>query len=512
MTKLSREILRMASKGISQRSMASALSCSRHQVAKVLQKAEDLGLAWPLPENMSDSTLQELLFPAQSSQSSYTEPDYDYIDREMRKSGVTLTLLWTEYCESCRERGLKPFMYTQFCHRYRTHRLTSKATMHLDRQPGEQVEVDWAGSTATVINPDTGEAIPAFIFVASMSYSQYTYIEAFFKRDLAAWIQAHVHLFEFLGGVPKVVIPDNLRTGVSKADWYSPEIQRNYQELAEHYDTVILPARVRMPRDKPVVEGNVGHVTTSILAAIRKITCFTLAELNELLWEKLDTLNHRKFQKKDGSRATWFLEEKELLLPLPSAPFELSSWHESTVQFNYHIALDHMHYSVPYAYIKRKVQVKCTIGTVDIFERGKRIASHRRLYGRKGQYSTVAEHMPPDHQAYLEWDEARFLRWALTIGNATHTVIDGILQQQKIKQQAFKSCMGLLKLADKYSKSRLESACIQALDISPRPSYKTVKRLIQAQEQAKMPTADDQTEAENAHAFTRGADYYGGEQ
>ena len=512
MTNLSREILRMASKGISQRSMATALSCSRHQVAKTLQRAAELNLAWPLPEETTDDILQDMLFPVRQSSSGYTEPDYEYIDREMRKSGVTLTLLWAEYCETCRAKGEKPFMYTQFCHRYRKHRIKSKATMHLDRLPGEQIEVDWAGSTAKIVNPENGEVIPAYLFVASMSYSQFTYIEAFLKRDLTAWIQAHVHLFNFLGGVPKVIVPDNLRTGVQKADWYSPEIQRNYRELAEHYDTVVLPARVRMPRDKAIVEGNVGNISTAILAAIRHITCFSLEELNELLWEKLDIFNHRKFQKKDGSRATWFQEEKDLLLPLPKVPYELSSWHEATVQFNYHIALNHMHYSVPYEYIKRKVQIKCTVGTVDIYDQGRRIASHQKLYGRKGQYSTVPEHMPPDHQAYLEWDSARFLRWALTIGTATHRVVDGILKSLKIQQQAFKSCMGLLRLADKYSKSRLENACLQALDISPRPSYKTVKRLIQIQ--AQLTTSQDETAEKeaDAHAFTRGADYYGGDQ
>ncbi len=512
MTNLSREILRMASKGVSQRSTASALSCSRHLVAKTLQKAAELNLKWPLPADITDDILQSMLFPEPEPNSGYTEPDYEYIDKEMRKSGVTLTLLWAEYCESCCAQGKKPYMYTQFCHRYRQYRMKSKATMHLDRLPGEQVEVDWAGSTADVVDPETGEAIPAYVFVAAMSYSQYTYVEAFFKRDLATWIQAHIHLFEFLGGVPKVIVPDNLRTGVQKADWYSPEIQRNYQELAEHYDTVVLPARVRMPRDKAVVEGNVGNITTSILAAIRNITCFSLAELNELLWEKLDTFNHRKFQKKDGSRVTWFQEEKDFLLPLPNVPYELSSWHEATVQFNYHIALNHMHYSVPYEYIKRKVQVKCTISAVDIYERGKRIASHRRLYGRKGQYSTVPDHMPPDHQAYIEWDGSRFLRWALTIGTATHRVIDGILTSVKIQQQAFKSCMGLLKLADNYSKSRLEMACLQALDISPNPSYKTVKRLIQIQVQVQKSPEDDTTSETSPHAFTRGADYYGGDQ
>lgn len=302
-----REILRMASKGISQRSIARALSYSRYQVATIQQKAEDLRLSWPLPDSLSDENLEELLHPATTIDHGYEPPDFNLIDKEMKKSGITLTLLWGEYCENCRSSGKKPFMYSQFCHHYRQHRMKSKATMHLDRQPGEQVEVDWAGQTAEIIDPDTGELITANIFVASLSYSQYTYIEAFLKQDLDAWIQAHIHLFNFLNGVPKIIVSDNLKTDVSRTDWYSPQIQRNYQELAEHYDTVVLPARIRAPKDKPNVEGNVGHITSGILAKIRHIQCFSLTELNNLLWEHLKTMNHRPFQKKDGSRASWYM-------------------------------------------------------------------------------------------------------------------------------------------------------------------------------------------------------------
>lgn len=509
MTNREREILRMASKNISQRSMASSLSCSRHYIAKVLLRAKELNLSWPLPADMSDPMLVALLFPTNPVKSERHMPDYSHIDKEMRKSGVTLTVLWTEYCEACRLAGKIPFMFTQFCHYYRQYRLRQKATMHLERSPGEQVEVDWAGKTAFVRDPDTGKNLPAYLFVATLSYSQYTYVEAFYKRDLSAWINAHVRLFQFLGGVPKIVVPDNLKTGVTQADWYHPQIQRNYQAMAEHYDTVILPARPVTPKDKPNVEGNVGNIMTGILAKIRHIPCFSLEELNQLLWEKLDALNARPFQKKEGSRASWFQEEKEYLLPLPREPYQLASWKEATVQFNYHIALDRMHYSVPCEYIKQKVQVKYTGTTVEIFSKDLRLATHRRLYGPKGQYSTVLAHMPPEHQAYLEWDDKRFLSWALAIGPCTHKVVKGILDASKIKQQAFKSCMGLLKLADRYSKPLLEQAAQTALEFSKRPSYKTVHKILLAQVEDKHVKSDVQ---EDTHAFTRGAHYYGDER
>lgn len=450
MTKIEREILRMASKGISQRSMAKALGCSRHHIAKVLKNAEIEGISWPLPDGVTDDMLRQRLLPPSKVASDHVIPDFAFIDKEMKKSGVTLTLLWAEYCEHCRAEGKRPFMYTQFCHHYRNYRQVNKATMRLERLPGEQVEVDWAGKAAKIVNPDTGEEVPVHLFVASMSYSQYTYVEAFLDRSLASWIYAHVRMFQYFGGVPKIIVPDNLKTGVTKANWYSPTIQKNYQEMAEHYDTVILPARPLKPQDKPNVEGNVGYVTRSILARIRHMTCFTLEELNDLLWEKLESFNLGAFQKKDGSRASWFEEEKPFLLPLPKTPFQLSSWHLATVQFNYHISLDHMHYSVPYQYIKQKVQVKCTANTVEVYQDHIRIASHLRLYGRKGQYSTVKAHMPPEHQAYLEWDDKRFLAWARSIGPSTLGVVKGILDASKIKQQAFRSCMGLLKLADRY--------------------------------------------------------------
>ena len=317
-----------------------------------------------------------------------------------------------------------------------------------------------------------------------------------------------------------MLIPDNCSTAVnhSKSDWYTTALNAAYHEMAEHYNIAIIPARVRKPRDKPNVEGSVGKISTWITAALRNEQFFSLAELNAAICEKLDAYNARKFQKKDCSRLSLFLgEEKPLLAPLPATPFELAEWKQATVQFNYHIAVDKMYYSVPYQYIKDKVDVRMTETTIEIFYHHNRIASHRHLHGRSGQYSTVMEHMPPDHQKYLEWNGDRFRRWADSIGINTRKVVDAILTSGRVEQQTYRSCMGLLKLAEKHSPSKLEEACLRALLYSRTPSYKSIKNLLAAMKEDSDPVSQnpDSISSETgsqARGITRGARYYGGKR
>jgi hypothetical protein len=255
-------------------------------------------------------------------------------------------------------------------------------------------------------------------------------------------------------------------------------LNRTYRELAEHYGTAVIPARVRAPKDKAMVEGTVGVISTFILAAIRNEQFLSLSELNTAIMERLETFNHKPFQKRDGSRASAFEEEKPFLLPLPPRPFELATWKVATVGPNYHISVENMNYSTPYEYIKQKVDVRITKGTVEIFFDGNRICSHPRLYGRANQYSTVEDHMPPNHQQYVQWNGERFAKWAAKIGCNTETVVRAILAGYKVEQQGYKACMGILKLADKYSAERLENACKRALSYTPRPSLKNVQTMI----------------------------------
>lgn len=505
-----REILRLHSLGISQRSIAASCSCSRNTVSSVINRAQDRGLVWPLPEDVTDSKIQKLLLSGGGTTSAHKLPDYEYIHREMAKSGVTLSLLWNEYCEGCRLGGEIPFMYTQFCKYYRDFVSISKATMHIDRKPGEQMEVDWAGQTAGIIDNITGNIIPAYVFVATLSCSGYAYVEAFLSQNQECWIAAHVNTYMYFGGVTRILIPDNLKTGVEKPDWYTPIINKTYHEMAEHYGTAVLPARVRKPKDKPFVEGTVGVISTWILAALRRYQFFSLYELNAAIREKLEEFNRKPFQKKPGNRLSVFLEaEKPLLLPLPQKPFELAVWKIATVAFNYHISVEKMQYSVPYEYIKHKVEVRITKSTVEVFYGGNRICSHARLSGYPGQYSTIPEHMPEDHRKYTQWNAERFLSWAQGIGKNTVAVVCAILASRKIKQQGYKACMALLKLADKYSIDRLENACKRALRYTPNPSFKSIQTIL-ATGQDKIVEESPAPDTSSEFGFTRGAGYYGG--
>ena len=466
-----REILRLKSLNLSQQNIANSCNVSKKTVNRVLKRAEELGISWPLAENDTDAALAEKFFPsAKQTTSTKRMPDYDYIRKELLRNGVTKKLLWTEYMEDCRANGDEPLMYSQFCYHIQQDEQKRRATMHINRKPGEQVEVDWAGDPATIIDPDTGEIIKTYLFVGVMTYSQYAYVEAFLDMEQKSWITAHVHMYEFFGGVARILVPDNCKTAVvHNGGWKDQQINETYQELAEHYGTAIIPARVRTPKDKPNAEGTVGNISTWITAALRNEQFFSLAELNRAIREKLEQFNQRLFQKKEGSRLSLFLEdEKPLLAPLPASRFELSDWKTATVQFNYHISVDGMLYSVPYEYIKKKVDVKVTDTTIEIFYNHNRIASHRRLKGRPGKYSTVTEHMPEDHQKYLEWNGDRFRKWAERIGINTYTVVNAILTSKRVEQQTYRSCMGLLKLTDKYSEAMLEAACKKRYPIQHR--------------------------------------------
>lgn len=505
-----REILRLSSQGISQRGIALSCDCSRNTVAKVLKRAQELGVGWPLREDLTNGELQQKLFGQTSMPPLRRRPDYERVHREMAKSGVTLSLLWNEYCEECRLAGDLPLMYTQFCLHYREFAQKTKATMHINRKPGDQMEVDWAGQTAHLVDTDTGEEIPAYVFVAVLSSSQYAYVEALLSQDQECWIAAHVNAFRFFGGVPRMLIPDNLKTGVQKASWYTPVINRSYQEMAEHYGTAVMPARVRRPKDKPNVEGAVGTISTWILAALRHQRFFSIAELNEAIVEKLTEFNAKPFQKKPGSRLSVFQEEERvMLLPLPKKHFELATWKIATVQFNYHVSVEGMFYSVPYEFIKHKVDVRITRSTVEVFFQGSRICSHQRVHGRKGQYKTVPDHMPEEHRKFTQWNGERFLSWAKGIGQNTAVVVNAILSSHKVEQQGYRSCRALLKLAEKYSAERLEAACKKALTYTPQPSYRNVQTILKSGHDR----LDEQPKKQDPakHGFVRGSRYYGGE-
>ena len=503
-----REILRLRSLGLNHSQIAESMGIARQTVVTSLRRAASQGLDWQATESLSDSELSAKLFPPLGVGLGYKIPDYEFIHRELAKSGVTLQLLWFEYCDKCRDAGEIPYQLTQFKKYYRDYVVKTKATMHINRKPGEIMEVDWAGQTAKLIDTDTGEEIDAYVFVAALPYSGYAYVEAFLSQKQDAWIAAHVNAYGFFGGVTRILVPDNLKTGVVKNTKVETVLNKTYQELAEHYGTAIIPARIRAPKDKPTVEGAVGNISTFILAAIRNQRFFSLREMNAVIREKLHAFNHKPFQKKEGSRASVFAEERTFLLPLPKNAFELASWKIATVQYNYHVSVDGQFYSVPYEYIKRKVDVRLTRNVVEVIFEGIRVCSHVRLHGRQGQYSTQEAHMPPNHQQYTQWNGERFRKWAAKIGENTATIVETILTGYKVEQQGYRACMALLKMADTYTPERLETACGRALSYTPRPSYKAIQAILKSG-QDKISEKSSAPSDPSPFGFTRGADYYG---
>lgn len=504
-----KEILRLHSLGINNTRVAESCGCARSTVISTVQRAQEKGVAWEDVRFLGEADVARRLYPATSMGRQYKMPDYEYVHQEMQKSGVTLSLLWVEYCEQCRANGELPYQSTQFNKYYADFVHKTKATMRLEHKPGETMQVDWAGQTAHIVDTDTGELLDAYLFVAVLPYSGYAYAEVFLDMKQDAWITAHVNAYRFFGGATRILTPDNLKTGVIKNTRRETVLNKVYQEMAEYYGTAIIPARPRKPKDKAFVEGSVGVVSTWILAALRNQQFLSLRELNEAIREKLTAFNNKPFQKKEGSRAKSFAEEKLFLMPLPATPFELAVWKVATVQYNYHISVERMNYSVPYEYIKHQVDVRVTRSTVEVFFAGTRIASHPRMHGRPNQYSTHERHMPPEHQEYLQWNGERFLHWANQIGPNTAAVVNLFLSAYKVEQQGYKSCMALLKSADKYSSARLEAACKKALAFTPSPSLKSIQSILKSG-QDKLPEEEDApaTAKASQYSFTRGAGYY----
>jgi transposase len=505
-----RELLRLKSLGLNNVQISIGLGIARQTTITVLQRAAEQGVSYESAKELSDLELTRRLFPPDATKPGYKMPDYSQVHREMAKSHVTLQLLWMEYCEECRNANEIPYQLTQFKKYYREYVLKTKATMHINHKPGEIMEVDWAGQTADLVDSETGEITTAYLFVAVLPYSGYAYVEAFANQNQDSWITAHVNAYRFFGGVTRILVPDNLKTGVIKNTREELILNKSYQEMSEHYGTAIIPARVKAPKDKATVEGAVGHASNFILAAIRNERFFTLHELNSVIHERLHALNHRRFQKKDGSRATLFAEERTFLIDLPTRDYEHAIWKTATVQYNYHVNVDGQFYSVPYEYIGRKVDVRLSRNVAEVFLDGERICSHERLRIRQGQYSTQEEHMPQTHKQHAKWNSERFRKWAEKIGVNTAAVVESILTGHKVEQQGYRACMALLKLADSYTSARLEAACEKALFYTPRPSYKSVQVILKS---GKDKITESHT-APNAtvSGFVRGADYYSGRE
>jgi len=503
-----REILRLNSLKVSQRQIAEICNCSRNTVSEILKRCSSKGLEWPLPEELDESKLDALIYSEIKREPKRKEPDWEYVHKELARSDVNLQLVWEEYFNACIKGGEQPLMYSRFCHNYGVFAKKTKAVMHLEHKPGEEMYVDWGGQTMEVVDRNTGLIRTAHMFLAALGCSKYTYAEAFPSEKQECWIAGHVSAYNYFGGVSRITIPDNLKTGVIKSSSIDPVINKVYFEMAEHYQTAIVPARVRKPKDKPIVEKGVADITIWIIGALRDQVFFSFEELNEAIRFKLDEYNCKPFQKLAGSRLSVFTcEEKHTLIPLPATPYEIATWKIATVQFNYHISFEKMLYSVPYEYIQKKVDIRATRNTVEILYEYRRICSHKRLYGTPNQYSTDVNHMPDNHKQYLMWNSKRFEKWALSVGPSTQQVISLILASKAIEQQAYRSCFGILKLADSYTHERLENACRQLLQITSYPSYKNISSMLKTNQDrnSNVITVMDKLPT---HQNIRGAEYY----
>lgn len=469
-----RELLRLHhSCGASQNRISKALGCARSTVSEYLKRSQEAGLSWPLPSELDEEQLEKLLFPMPPD-TVRPQPDCNYIHQELKKKGVTLELLWQEYKE------LHPDGYqsTQFCEIYRQWRKSIDLVMRQDHKAGHKVFSDFAGTTLPIVNPNTGEVSFAHLFVCALGASSYTFAHLFWNETSESWCNGHALAFTYFQGCPEIVVPDNPKPVVSKACPYEPDINPSFAQMAAHFNVIVIPARVRKPKDKAVVESAVGVATRWILAALRHRTFFSLAEANAAVRELLTKLNQRPFKKLPGSRLSRFQEvDKPALKALPLNPYEFVQIKKASVHVaDYHVEFEKCWYSVPFHYRGREVEVRASNHTVEIFLRGKRIACHAR-HVIAGKRTTLQEHRPKNHQEYGDWSPERLLRWAAQIGPNTKALIQKVLSQSEYPESRYRSCFGILRLARLVGNERLDAAAGRALAINTT-SVKSIKSIL----------------------------------
>jgi transposase len=501
-----RELLRLKyDAGLGHRAIARACAVGLGTVTSYLQRTAAAGLAWPLPDDLDDAALEARLFarPAVPSARDRVIPNWSQLHQELKKAGVTLSLLWLEY------RGAHPsgYAYSQFCERYRRWVRALKPSMRQVHRAGEKLFVDFSGKRPHLIDPKTGEEIAGELFVGVLGASGLIYAEATRSQELPSWVGAHIRMLEYFQGSAAIWVPDNLKSGVTTANRYEPEINRTYAELARHYDAVVIPARVARPTDKPKVEVSVQIAQRWVLAALRHRTFFTLADLNAAIRERVDAINDRPMKIAGVSRRALFEQiDRPALKPLPRTRYELAEWKPCRVNIDYHVEVDHNFYSVPYQLVHERVDARSTQTTVEVFFKGGRAASHIRLTGR-GRFATQLDHMPRAHRAHAEWTPSRLIAWAEQSGPATGRVVAGILADRPHPEQGYRACLGLMRLGRLHGVDRLEAACHRAERLRSY-RYRTIEHILRHQ-QDRLPL-EDPAPARPAltHENVRGAIYY----
>jgi transposase len=461
-----------------------------------------------LPEGWDDARVEAALFQRTASaakvqRAGRSQPDFAAIQEQLRQHRhLTLQLLWEEY----RQANPEGYRYSRFCELYQRWRSRLDVVLRQEYKAGEKMFVDWAGATIPVYDRHTGIAWRAPLFVAALGASSYTWAEATRDQQMEAWLQAHVQAFEHFRGIPALAVPDNAKTGVTKAHRYDPDLNPTYYNFALHCGFGIVPARPYKPRDKAKVENAVQVAQRWIVAALRHRKFFSLEELNVAIRELLEKLNHRPFRKKDGTRATvWEAIDKPALKPLPMEPFDLSEWSRARINIDYHVAFDANLYSVPYNLVHELVEIRSTPTTVEILHKGTRIASHLRSRGR-GQVITNEEHRPKSHRAHLEWTPSRMLRWAETIGPDTARLFERIMNDKPHPEMGYRGCLGIIRLAERYSAQRVEAASRRAL-LTGACRYKSVESILKNSLDLSPPSLPPPGSSP-PHDNIRGAEYF----
>ena len=470
-----REILRLKYEvKLPHRVIGRACGIGAGTVSMYVQRAKREGLSWPLPEALDDDALENRLFREPFHERvARPAPDCEAIHRELKRPGVTLQLLWLEYLEA----HPQGYRYSQFCNVYRRWVKKLHPSLRQRHRAGEKVFVDYSGKRLHLIDPETGELIPVELFVGVLGASGYLFAEATAGQTLPEWIGSHIRMLEFYGGCPAVFVPDNLLSGVTHPCRYEPEVNRSYADLARFYGAVVIPARVRKPKDKAKAEAGVLLAQRWILATLRNRTFFSLAELNAAIREKLALINQRVMKKMGMSRQQLFEHiDRPALKPLPSERFEMAEWKYCRVNVDYHVEIDHNYYSVPYTLLHERLEARFTPSIVELYDKSRRITSHKRLSGR-GLVSTHPEHMPRNHREYREWSPQRLIHWASKSGPATAQMVTEILHRRHHPEQGYRASLGLMRLGRQYGMERLEAACARALRLGAY-GYRTVKNIL----------------------------------
>jgi len=499
-----KEILRMKWElGQSNRDIAHSCSISPSTVGEMVRRAKDAGLSWPLPEGLDDGALEAMLYPSAPPATKHRElPDMAYIYKELKRKHVTRFQLWIEY----KQNHPDGYSYTQFCEHYRRWCEKVDVAMHQEHRAGEKLFVDWAGDTLPIIDPKTGEEYPGYLFVAVLGASSYTYVEVCAAMDLPAWIGAHCRAFEFFGGVPQIVVPDNTKTGIKHPSLYEPELNPTYQDMATHYGVAVIPARIRKPKDKAKVESGVLVSERAILGGLRNHRLFSVGEANRAVAEQVNWLNTRPMQKIKATRLSLFEEiDRPALRVLPASRYQYAEWKQARVNIDYHIEFDRHFYSVPYQLAREKVDVKATATTVEVFFKGRRVAAHLRA-GKSNRYVTEPDHMPAAHRNFLEWKPSRIIAWAQKTGPHTARLLQAIMDSKPHPEQGYRACLGIIRLGEKYPAKRMERAAERALACKAL-SYTSLKSILD-KGLDQVPLRAPQGPPVSDHSNVRGAAYY----